>query len=152
MIAFMLIGSFSQQSTIKAGDFELKEEIDSVEILYKWRHSCFLSKKSPYRLVLRVKNHSQQRVTLHFTVDYYWRGIIHSSSQPQSVCIPAEGKSNGRVRGLAFKNGGFSNSQIEGDRFLWEISGLKVEPTPDCERDFYLFKRNLNQFEPYEEK
>ena len=112
--------------------YTLLESKDKVSFSYRWKNSIFFKKDSPLMLTLRIQNSNDYPIETGFVVDYYWRAILKASSEEQLFCIQAKKSIRGKVRGLGFDHGTFTNEQIRSEDFIMELNGIKVEKTSEC--------------------
>ncbi len=134
-VLLLLLGFFlSTQSIVAQKKFTKFSEQEGITFFYKWKRTKCLKKDSPLMLVLMVSNSKQKPVMATFTVDYYWQGIRDASSEPKSICVKANKKMKGKYRDLAFDRSKFSNEDLFSDKFILEISGIKVEEVTSCKK------------------
>ena len=115
-------------------DYQSLLSTEGIDISYKWKHSKILKKNSPLMLFLKLKNSNDYHASVNFTVDYYWQGIRDASSDPKSICVKANKKMKGKYRNLAFDRSKFSNEDLFSDKFILEISGIKVQEVTSCKK------------------
>ena len=115
-------------------DYKSFFEEDGIEFSYKWKHSKFLKKDSPIILFLKIENANDYHASVEFTVDYFWKSIRHSSSDPQIACIKANKSAKGKIRKLTFEKGKLSDEDILSDDFILEISDFEALKVLNCKR------------------
>jgi ribonucleotide reductase beta subunit family protein with ferritin-like domain len=121
-----------------AQKWEIKGIYDDIVISYKWRKEKILKKESPLILLLSIKNNRARDVLVKFAVNYYWEGILHSSSNMNSYCIKKNRKIRGKLHGLAYSSGEFTEEQIHDELFIWEISDFEVTEATDCKPELII--------------
>lgn len=131
VLLLVLIGyqSFSQQtidnnSLIKEG----------IQISFKWKHSNFFNKKSPYQLNLVVNNTNNYDVRLSFKLYYYKSGIIQYESDTIQNCMKALQTIKGNKYGLNFSVAGFTNDEIYSKDFSFEIIPIENLKMRSCKQ------------------
>ena len=77
-------------------------------------------------------------------VDYYWRAILKASSEEQLFCIQAKKSIRGKVRGLGFDHGTFTNEQIRSEDFIMEL--ISPKNPLFCEKNLLIDPINPNIF------
>jgi len=126
-----------------AGNYIEKYNDENITISYKWRRKHFFIKNSPLILVLKIRNDNPHKVKVNFSVDYFWKTVIHSSSDTNTWCIKAGDKVKGKIRGLAFTTGSLTKQQIYDESFTWDISGFRVEHNSDCKTELIFRIRTV---------
>ena len=108
------------------------DESNGVIFYYKWKPSKFLKKDSPLALLLKVENTNDNDVNTSFVVDYFWETLRKASSPELSFCIKPGKKKKGKMNKLGFDIGTFSREDIKSDKFIVEVSGVKVKKATSC--------------------
>ncbi len=117
---------------VNAQDYEEKITQDSIKISYKWRKDKKLKKDSPHVLILQLENHSSKKVTVSFSVLFYWKAQLHSNSKLKEYCLKPGKKIKGKKWGLAFNSTVFTLNEYLDPMFSWSIEDLKVKENDSC--------------------
>jgi len=129
----IIIMSFINVSVVFAQKkYSKLDEKESVVLSYKWKPSKFCKKNSPLVLLLKIENRNEYAVQTDFVVDYFWETLRKASSPNQSFCIKAGKIMKGRLDKLGFDRSKFSNKDIMSEKFIMEVSGVKVTKTKEC--------------------
>ncbi len=98
------------------------QTIDGVEISYKWSHAKFRDKDSPKQLRLKIKNTTEQKVTVNFEVTYTLRGKTEFKSGELEAEIKPGKSISGKLNGFYFETpSNISNEDLESDDFEWSF-------------------------------
>ncbi len=128
----LLAGIFFLSKPLSANDFKEKVTKDSIKITYKWAKEKRQKEDSSYVLVLQLENLASQKVTVSFSVLYYWKVQLHSSSEEKEYCLRAGQKIKGKRWGLVFKSSVFSVNEYLDPLFSWYVDDLKVSKNDSC--------------------
>jgi hypothetical protein len=117
---------------VNAQDYKEKIMQDSIKISYKWRKDKKLKKDSPHVLMLQLENLSSRKVTVSFSVLFFWKAQLHSSSNLKEYCLKPGKKIKGKKWGLAFNSTVFTLNEYLDPMFSWYIEDLKVKENDSC--------------------
>ena len=133
LVSILLISCFVLPcGEVNAQDYKEKITKDSIKISYKWRKEKKLKKDSPYVLMLQLENISSRKVTVDFSVLFYWKAQLHSSSALKEYCLKPGKKIEGKKWGLAFNSTVFSINEYLDPMFSWYIEDFEIKEGGDC--------------------
>ncbi|MFO7658339.1 MAG: hypothetical protein R6W78_14875 [Bacteroidales bacterium] len=128
IITFMVL----PPGIIKAQEYKEKIVQDSIKISYRWQKDRKLEKDSTHLLMLQLENLSSTKVTVSFSVLFYWKAQLHSSSKIKEYCIKPGKKIRGKKWGLAFISRVFTLNDNFDPMFSWYVDGLEVRKNNSC--------------------
>lgn len=122
----------SSYGNVKAQEYKEKIIQDSIKISYRWQKDMKLEKDSTHLLMLQLENLSSSKVTVSFSVLFYWKAQLHSSSKIKEYCIKPGKKIRGKKWGLAFNSTVFTLNDNLDPMFSWYIDDLEVRKNNLC--------------------
>ncbi len=122
-------------SLIAQKDYRSLTSEDGIEISYKWKQSKVLKKDSPQILFLMLRNNNDYHANVTFTLDYFWKGIRHASSEPNSICIKSKRTAKGKIKNLTFDRAKFSDEDLLSDNFSLDVSEIVIDRVDKCKRN-----------------
>lgn len=129
---------------VNAQKYKEKITQDSIKISYKWRKDKKLKKESPYELMLQLENLSSSKVTVSFSLSFYWKDQFHSSFTLKEYCIKPQKKIKGKKWDLAFNASVFTQNQNLDPMFFWYIEDVEIKKNDSCNKRLWLKQEPVN--------
>lgn len=131
-LLFFMVFFLSVFLSSEAQQYQEKITKDSIVISYRWEKERKLKKDNNYVLQLQIKNTSSVKKTVDFSVLFYWKAQLHSSSNLNQFCIAPGKKIRGEKWGLNFQSSVFSIKDYLDPLFSWTINDLEIKNNQTC--------------------
>ncbi len=131
-IVFLLFISIQSKSQILADSSLLVK--DKIELTYKWKKPCLLSKNKSYKLLTQIKNMNDYDLRFAFQIAFYKSGIIVSESDTIVNCIDAQQKIKGRKYALVFDTHDINYEDIKNEIIVVEFIPVEILKMRSCKK------------------
>lgn len=131
-VVFLLFMALQSKSQILADSSLLAK--DKIELTYKWKKPCLLSKNKTYRLQAQIKNMNDYDLRFAFQIAFYKSGIIVSESDTIVNCLSAGQKIKGRKYALVFDTKDINYEDIRNEAVVVEFIPVEILKMRSCKK------------------
>jgi len=116
IVMFHFLPSFQAQ-------YELKKEVNGLQVFTKWSHEKWWSKKSDKVLLVKVANTNEVAVSYDLGIEFYKDLQMVEESKAENYCLGAHKSILPRWKGIVFK----PSPEVRDVFDSFELTGLDVE-------------------------